>query len=363
MNNSFYERLLFEDSIGKCAKALVYGVKNAPDIALKEILRVSEASRIYIFENFQTEDGDLCMHHIYEKCAEGVKPQIDSEDIKVVSYKKNGFSRWEDKLSRRKIIYGDVENFPKSERKKLEPQNIKSILVIPLFVKNKWFGFIGFDYIEKVKRLSDVDLSLLSITADLFVSYFTNLSNIQKIEQQNTQLKYFLKSKDRFLQMLAHDLRNSLLSTIMLTDYLTDELGGDKLSRYYDTIQMINKSTQDTHDLLEELLLWSKEQTNSLQLDLVELNIKEICINIIKVLELNLDSKNISVELISEDNIMAMVDEMVLKIVFRNLLINAIKFSNEGSKIIVSIFKNNGNIKIDVKDEGVGINKEIIDDF
>ena len=103
------------------------------------------------------------MQQIYEICGYEIKPEIDNPQLQKVSYQKDGFNRWENYLSKNKIIVGNVKDFPFSERKILETHGIKSILVIPIIINQEWFGFIGFDYTKDEKAWSELDLNLLKI--------------------------------------------------------------------------------------------------------------------------------------------------------------------------------------------------------
>jgi PAS domain S-box-containing protein len=112
---------------------------------LERLGKATEVSRVYIFEN-ELLDGDmLACNQQYEWVAEGVAPQIDNPDLQGVPYREAGLERWSTTLERGSPLYGNVRTFPEGERAVLEPQEIKSIVVVPIFIGQQWWGFIGFD--------------------------------------------------------------------------------------------------------------------------------------------------------------------------------------------------------------------------
>ncbi len=126
---------------------------------LKLLGQVSGASRVYVFENHLDATGSLLMSQKAEWCAPGIDPQIDNPTRQNLSYE-NCLPRWAQVLSQDEIITGIVTEFSESERSILEPQGILSILILPLKVNGKFFGFIGFDNCIEARpwQASAVDL-------------------------------------------------------------------------------------------------------------------------------------------------------------------------------------------------------------
>ncbi|HEY9710529.1 MAG TPA: PAS domain S-box protein, partial [Oculatellaceae cyanobacterium] len=126
---------------------------------LKLLGQVSRASRVYVFENHWDATGSLLMSQKAEWCTPGIHPQIDNPTLQNLPYE-NFLPRWAQLLSQDEIITGIVTEFPESERSILEPQGILSILILPLKVNGKFFGFIGFDNCTEARpwQTSEVDL-------------------------------------------------------------------------------------------------------------------------------------------------------------------------------------------------------------
>ena len=124
---------------------------NAPDFStgvnsvLKALGEASGVDRIYIFENDQvgTADKPTCSQR-YEWVRTGVTPFLDDPALQHFPYFP-AFYRWHEHLARGEQIIGAISTFPESERTVLKAQAIQSILVAPIEVNNRFWGFAGFD--------------------------------------------------------------------------------------------------------------------------------------------------------------------------------------------------------------------------
>jgi len=138
--------------------------------AVPEILaRLGEAaqvSRVYVFENHPGPDGSLLSSQRFEWTAGGITPQIEAPELQNIDYRAIGFERWHEALRQGRPVQGLVRDFPEAERALLEPQDIRSILVMPIRADGEWWGFVGFDDCAH-DRLWDADeVEVLAAAAD-----------------------------------------------------------------------------------------------------------------------------------------------------------------------------------------------------
>ena len=160
------QRLAFEKTVSTISSRFI-AVKNidtAINQTLRDIGRLSGASRAYIF--FFTKDGKT-MSNTHEWCRKGVSPQIKNlQDIP-----SNSLPWWVAQLRKGNTIHiTDVSKMPraaKATQKLLESQDIKSLLVIPLYKEEKLVGFAGFDDVAKAGEWNDEDLMLLRICSEI----------------------------------------------------------------------------------------------------------------------------------------------------------------------------------------------------
>ena len=131
--------------------------------SLRIIREVTRVDRVYIFELWTDPKLGLLANQIYEHCAPGVHAEIDNPDLQGVIMSPY-FDRWVSTFQRNSWISGHIEEFPKIERDLLDPQGIKSILIIPIRVENQLVGFMGFDSttVKRTWMLPEVELLIES---------------------------------------------------------------------------------------------------------------------------------------------------------------------------------------------------------
>ncbi|GAG06332.1 unnamed protein product, partial [marine sediment metagenome] len=110
-------------------------------------------------------DGTLLTSQRYEWTAPGIASQVGNPDLQGFPWRAAGFSRWERILRAGETVHGHVREFPAGEREVLAPQAIKSILVVPIFVEDVWWGFIGFDECTAERRWTKAEIEVLRAAA------------------------------------------------------------------------------------------------------------------------------------------------------------------------------------------------------
>ena len=137
--------------------------------SIKAVLRrlgeATEASRVYVFENYTGEDGELWATQRYEWVAPGISAQIDNPVLKGMPYEAAGFGRWIQTLGRGDLVHGHVRDLPESEQPELRAEEILSIALVPIFVEGRWWGFIGFDECVEEREWSAAEVGALGAAA------------------------------------------------------------------------------------------------------------------------------------------------------------------------------------------------------
>ena len=131
---------------------------------LRRLGEATEASRVYVCENFTGEDGELWAALRYEWVARGIIAQIDA-GVEGVPYKAAGFGRWIHTLGRGDLVYGHVRDLPKGEQPELQFEDILSIVLVPIFVEGRWWGYIGFDECVEEREWSTAEVGALGAAA------------------------------------------------------------------------------------------------------------------------------------------------------------------------------------------------------
>lgn len=198
----------------------------------------------------------------------------------------------------------------------------------------------------------NVTLFLLSLTST--VGFLLLIK-----EKQDLKIQRLLKDKNQFFSIIAHDLRGPLGSSVGLSEILTENIGQYSLEEIKEITEMLHQSNKNSYKLLENLLGWSQVQTG-----MIEFNPKKIALNALieDNLELNKNAalnKNIRLMFDSDEFIEVEADKNMIDTIVRNLLTNAIKFTDKHGQIQVKMKKQAQKAEISVIDSGVGIPNNI----
>jgi PAS domain S-box-containing protein len=162
-------------------------------------------------------------------------------------------------------------------------------------------------------------------------------------------------AKDKFFSILAHDLKNPFNSLIGLSDLLIEDYNNFSEKEILDMLHRIRQTSEITYSLLENLLDWSRMQSGAIIFSPEFVNLSELIDDII---DLNLShaySKNISLENRTPQFLMLEADKNMLRTIFRNLISNAVKFTGNGGKVIISGEVKDDKVVVNVKDSGIGM--------
>jgi PAS domain S-box-containing protein len=206
------------------------------EIDIQEILeglgQAVTASRAYIFENHLPGNGNLLTSQRYEWVASGIPPQIDNPALQNIPYREAGFQRWEEELSRGHLLAGHVREFPPLEQELLRAQDIKSILVVPIFTGLDWWGFIGFDECHQEREWSMAELEALKTAASTLGAAILNERAEKALKESENKLRslscQLLDAQEHERKRLAvelHDeLGHALLTLKLRLESLEDQL-------------------------------------------------------------------------------------------------------------------------------------------
>ena len=165
------------------------------------------------------------------------------------------------------------------------------------------------------------------------------------IEKQNAELRATLNNRDKMYSVIAHDLRSPMASIRMVLNLV---------------VASVPKET--VHDLLDNLLKWTKSQTGKLTVVTQDLDLNDIIPGVVDIFEMIAETKNIKLNLErTSEPLIVRADNDMLKTVVRNFMSNAVKFSPEGSTIDILMTTEGDFAKISVRDHGVGIAADRLD--
>ena len=175
-----------------------------------------------------------------------------------------------------------------------------------------------------------------------------------KIEEE---LRLSNQTKDKFFSIIAHDLKNPFGAIKNYSEYLLSEFDHLTNDEVKEDISCIHDVSISVTHLLENLLNWARIQTGGFIYDPQKFDITEL---IERVINLNIEVaklKNVNLTSEVEKSIFVQADPDMINVVLRNLVSNAIKFTNEEGKVNVSLEIIDNQVCVNVTDNGVGIPK------
>ena len=358
---------------------------------MKEVIgrlgQATEVSRVYISENHTEEGGTVLTKQRYEWVADGMIPQVDKPELPEFSLRAKGFARWEAMLGRGQLIQGNVRELPAGEQDVLAAQHIKSILVVPIFVGEEWWGFIGFDEYEREREWSAAEVDALKTAAETLGAAIHRQQVEEELRQSKEAAEAASRSKSDFLANMSHELRTPLNHIIGFTELVVDKRFGDLNEVQGEYLNDALQSSRHLLSLINDILDLSKVEAGKLELEAMEIPLRSLLQGSLgMVKEKALKHK---IRLSSDINGIPEViqaDERKLKQILYNLLSNAAKFTPDGGSVTLSarylsfrdgqwltpdgqpirlpldgdglVMKGKGLIEISVQDSGIGIKGE-----
>lgn len=217
---------------------------------------------------------------------------------------------------------------------------------------------------DDVKRLNlQLEQGVLDRTAQLQDALEEVRNEIAYRRDIEEELRAANRDKDKFFTIIAHDLKNPLhvlkLSSEILVSGNLPKLDSDVEMLH----KQIYKSVNSLGDLLENLLQWARAQSGRIDFQPEEFDISELISKETELLSENARNKNITLFSKVPDKLYVYADKVMIATIIRNLISNAIKFTNNGGEVILTNDYNEDLVEISVIDNGIGISKEEIADL
>jgi PAS domain S-box-containing protein len=195
-----------------------------------------------------------------------------------------------------------------------------------------------------------------------FVTIFIDITERKQIElnlkENETKLHQLNVDKNRFISILGHDLKNPLNNLYGLSEILIEDIHTLEIGAIETMATKIHAMAQNTNDLLDDILVWARMQSNGNKINPQLADFRNICAEVLKTLTPFAKEKNITIHYSKQGETMIFADVYMIKTIIRNLVSNAIKFTNPNGKIIIAAEENNENVIIAVSDNGMGMEPE-----
>ncbi|MEN8261108.1 MAG: EAL domain-containing protein, partial [Pseudomonadota bacterium] len=160
-------------------------VQDIPRV-LERLGRAIGASRVYVFQNDKGEKGDLITHQRYEWSAPGITPRVGNTELQNCSYTGTSLERWAVLMGQRLAVSGSLRDFPPEEAAFLQARQVKSLLAVPIFVEQAWWGFIGFDDCVNERDWFGPEADALMAAADVMASAIARQRSERQLQHSAT---------------------------------------------------------------------------------------------------------------------------------------------------------------------------------
>ena len=366
------ERIRYETELSNVSQQLLKEDREeALQGALIHLQKASGASRVYIFKNVEeynhaTKVRRFFTKYAYEACKEGIDPQIENPELIQFDYEPD-FHRWKKQLSQGIYIAGDLENFPEPEIAVLKSQGIQSLLVIPILVDKQWYGFLGFDEVEKKRTWNEQDIRILNTAADMMSSYIEKKNRETAMENSQKKLRIAMKNaqeanrqKSAFIANMSHEIRTPMNAIIGFAEILEKETHNPKHREY---IHSVKQGGENLLTLMNDILDLSKIEAGVVKIERKEISLERLMEEIQDIFELRATQKHVKLQIEVEKSLpkLLWIDETRIRQILLNLVGNAVKFTDRGFVKIRTGFEkkdeSHGTLKIEVIDTGKGISK------
>ncbi|MCX6283226.1 MAG: ATP-binding protein, partial [Bacteroidetes bacterium] len=340
--------------------------RNDLEIAIQEALQILgeaiKADRVYIFENIRDyKTSDTGMYLRQQWINEGTFGLRTNPEYEIISYQ-TSFPRWFERLSTGKSISGPVKDFPDLERLVLEPQLIKSLLIIPIFIETNFWGFIGFDDCRSERIWSQAEENVLTTAAIGIGMAYIKKSNELELIKAKERAEESDRLKSAFLATMSHELRTPLNAIIGFSGIIGKEMDSAEQEEY---IKIINKSGKNLLNIIEDLFNISMIEAGNIKVDMEHFSFEKFRSQLNEILysEIkSMDKPGLAVHYSPDplhQDLYLFTDPNKLFQIFSNILKNAVKFTQQGSIEYGYTLGNGKEIIFFVKDTGIGIPPDI----
>ncbi len=324
-------------------------IGNAINQTLRRIGEAFEVDRSYIFE--YSSDKKFTSN-TYEWCNEGVEPQIDYLQTIPISI----IPSWDPLLEKNGMISSDnIEELPDDVVDILKPQNISSIVVLPIIAYGDRIGFFGIDICGKNHKWQQSEIDIFKTVANIISAAYEKNINREQLIEAKQKAEESDKLKSAFLANMSHEIRTPLNGILGFANLLTvSDLTEDKVTKYKDVIE---KSSNQLLRIINDILDISRIETGQMELNEDDVDVKELMTEVYnKYVD---EAKEKGLEFICEKTGLEKkhiyrIDRYKLQQVLDNLVQNAIKFTDEG-RIKMGCERKSGKLLFFVHDTGIGI--------
>ncbi|MBF0453009.1 MAG: HAMP domain-containing histidine kinase [Candidatus Magnetomorum sp.] len=182
----------------------------------------------------------------------------------------------------------------------------------------------------------------------------------ERISGLNAELKDLNTTKDKFFSIIAHDMKNAFTPIMTYSSMLTRLVSKDENPNTIKIVQRLFSVVHHAYKLMENLLNWSRIQIGVVKFKPEKIALHSAILHSLSVISDMAMQKQINLSLSIPKEYTIYADKNILDTIFRNLLGNAIKFTENGGKVDIAACQSDKTVEICISDSGIGIEKEVL---
>ncbi|MCL2194058.1 MAG: ATP-binding protein [Treponema sp.] len=322
--------------------------------------------RVQIWRNEEI-DGELCFVMRYEWLSEVGKQK---KEVPIgLSCPYSNRDGWLEMFLRGEYMNSPISKLPPDDAAFLGPYEMVSIVNLPLFLNQEFIGFFSVDDCQLERVFTADEIDVIASTGLMFSSVFNRNLQAEKIAETNLQIEDALqqalsasRAKSDFLSTMSHEMRTPMNAIIGMAAIAKNEKDSE---RKHQALNKVEKAAHHLLGIINDVLDMSKIEANKLELQYVEIDLRNLVHKAVSFVEFRMEEKrhSFSVNLGTNIPFFYIGDDQRLTQVLTNLLTNAALYTPEEGEISleVSLAKDEDEVcelRFEVADSGIGISEK-----